>query len=203
MCGPAVPATDFADLEIDRTLKGGLVSTKIFFSGLVAALLMASASLLMAQSKPEIPAPIPPRVLAAKKVFIANGGQVDHSTDETMYSGSHDRAYNQLFAALKAGGRYDLVSDPSDADVVFEIEFAVEVPPPHGTSVIPAAFDPQFRLSIRDPKSNALLWRFNERAQWAILQGNRDKNFDLGLGRIVSDLQMLPAASSAPAGQGK
>lgn len=170
---------------------------------LVAVLLMASASLLAAQAKPENSAPIPPRVLAAKKVFVANGGQVDHSTDETLYSGSHDRAYNQLFAALKAGGRYDLVSDPSDADVVFEIEFEVEVPAIHGGSLIPAASDPQFHLSIRDPKSNVLLWRFNERAQWAMLQGNRDKNFDLGLGRILTDLQVLSAAPSAPADQGK
>jgi DNA helicase HerA-like ATPase len=30
-------------------------------------------------------------------------------------------------------------------------------------------YDPQFRLAIRDPKTNALLWAFTERVQWAIL----------------------------------
>jgi hypothetical protein len=44
-------------------------------------------------------------------------------------------------------------------------------------------------LEIRDPKTNALLWAFTEHVHWAILQGNRDKNFDQALTRIVSDVQ--------------
>jgi hypothetical protein len=36
--------------------------------------------------------------------------------------------------------------------------------------------DPQSRLEIRDPKTNALLWGFTEHMEWAILQGNRNRN---------------------------
>ncbi len=47
---------------------------------------------------------------------------------------------------------------------------------------------PNFRLEIRDPKTNALLWGFTEHVQWAILQGNRNKNFDQASARIVADV---------------
>jgi hypothetical protein len=53
--------------------------------------------------------------------------------------------------------------------------------------------DAQFRLTIRDPKTNAVLWAFAEHVQWAVLQGNRDKNFEEGRARIVCGVQALAA----------
>src|SRR5260370_29492331 len=76
---------------------------------------------LRAQNKKEfLPAPLPSQIYTAKKVFVSNGG------DETLgdYSGGPDRAYNQLYAALKGWGRYELETAPADAEVVFEISFA-------------------------------------------------------------------------------
>ena len=32
--------------------------------------------------------------------------------------------YNEFYAAMKSWGRYELVSSPADADMVFEIRFA-------------------------------------------------------------------------------
>ena len=43
----------------------------------------------------------------------------------------------------------------------------------------------------RDPKTNSLLWGITEHAQWAILQGNRERNFDQALAKLVADLERL------------
>jgi hypothetical protein len=119
-------------------------------------------------------APIPAQIRAAKKVFVANGGGDEHSYDEPWFSGGTDRAYNQFYAAMKSWGRFDLVAAPADADILIEVRFALsqaEQRVMKGDS-IGTPLDPRFRLEIRDPKSNALLWGFTEHAQWAILQGN-------------------------------
>jgi hypothetical protein len=147
------------------------------------------------QAKPAPAAPVPAQILVAKKVFVANAGSEQPWYDDAQFSGGPDRAYNQLYAALKSWGRYELVGSPADADLLFEIQF---VCPPSvaagnqgGDSLAGRPYDPRLRLVIRDPKTNALLWMFTERAQWAVLLGNRDKNFDVALARIVSDLQGL------------
>jgi len=59
-------------------------------------------------------------------------------------------------------------------------------------------YDPQFRLEIRDPKTNALLWGFTEHMEWAILQGNRNKNFDKASARTVTDV--IGLAARVPSG---
>jgi hypothetical protein len=152
------------------------------------------------QAKPAPPAPLPAQILAAKKVFVANAGGDEPWIDDGQFSGGSDRTYNQFYAGMKTWSRYELVGAPADADLLFEIEFAV--PPIAGEAsrtgtIAGRPYDPQFRLVIRDPKTNALLWAFTEHAAWAILQGNRDRNFDQALARIVSDLQGLSAAADA------
>jgi hypothetical protein len=62
---------------------------------------------------------------------------------------------------------------------------------------IGASLDPQFRLEIRDPRTSALLWAFTEHVQWAILQGNRNRNFDQASARIVTDVLALAARAVA------
>ena len=149
------------------------------------------------QTKPVPAAPIPAQILAAKKVFVANAGAEQRSYEDPLFNGGPERTYNQFYAAMKTWGRYELVSAPADADLLFEIGLRIPaIGGPEAQGAIGGIpFDPQFRLEIRDPKTNALLWAFTEHAQWAILQGNRERNFDQTLTRIVSDLQglMLPA----------
>jgi hypothetical protein len=166
------------------------------------AISFLSVSVLAAQqTRPSTPAPIPAQILAAKKVFVANaGGDQPAGFDDGQFSGGSDRTYNQFYAAMKTWGRYELLGAPGDADLLLEIEFTV---PPiggaasRGDTIAGRPYDPQFRLVIRDPKTNALLWAFTEHAGWALLQGNRDKNFDQALARIVSDVQGLSASADA------
>jgi hypothetical protein len=158
-----------------------------------------------AQTKQIPPAPIPTQISTAKRVFIANGGGDEPGIDEPIFSGGVDRSYNQFYAAMKSAGRYELVGSPAEADLLFEIRFAVKT---STTKVfkgdtIGSSLDPQFRLEIRDPKTNALLWAFTEHMEWAILQGNRNRNFDQASARIVTDVLALGtravAAATTPA----
>ncbi len=175
-------------------------SSKSFALCVVLATSILQASILMAaDTKPSPPGPIPPQILTAKKVFIANAGGDERSREEPYFSGGPDRSYNQFYAAMKSAGRYELVGSPADADLLFEIQFSL---PAIGRDVAradtwgTANVDPQFRLVIRDPKTNALLWAFTEHVQWAILEGNRDRNFDLAAGRVVTDVQGLTVRSA-------
>jgi len=163
-------------------------------------LLLQCSYLLAAEAKSVPPAPIPTQILSAKKVFIANAGGELLWYDDAQYSGGSDRAYSQFYAAMKSWGRYEITSTPGDADLLFEIQFlcppAVGAANQGGDSLVGRPFDPQFRLVIREAKTNSLLWAFSERAQWALTRGNRDKNFDQALNRIVTDVETLagPAA---------
>jgi len=146
-------------------------------------------------------APVPTQILAAKKVFIANAGGDQPYYEEPLFSGGPERAYNQFYAAMKTWGRYELVGAPSDADLLVEILFTVpriEQRVVRGEAVlVPIPYDPQFRVVLRDPKSSALLWALTEHAEWAILQRNRDKNFDLALAKVMTDVQGLSASADS------
>jgi hypothetical protein len=139
-------------------------------------------------------APIPAQIVPAKKVFISYSGGEERWYEDPVFTGGLDRTYNEFYAAIKTWGRYELVGSPSEADLIFEIGLtapAISGLASQGDSMARKPYDPQFRLAIRDAKTNTLLWAFTEHVQWAILQGNRDKNFELTLDKIVSDLQAL------------
>lgn len=173
------------------------------------AVLLSSlfAGIAAAQGKPADAAPLPSQIVSAKRVFIANGGGDDPGLPEPLFSGGSDRSYNQFYAAMKSAGTYELVGSPSEADLLFGIKFMV-VPDrrPNGAwggNGIGDAYDAVFRLEIRDPKTNALLWAFNEHMEWAWLKGNRNRNFDQASARIVSDVLALAARAGVPSPQAK
>lgn len=173
-----------------------------------AAVLCASLAMLLGcehlcaaqKSKGVPPAPVPPLILAAKKVFIANGGGDESRFDWPQYTGGPDRLYNEFYAAMKSWGRYELVDSPGDADLVFEIRLTILQP----TRSEPLneqnpSYDSQFHLSIRDVKSHETLWGLTEHAQTAILQGNRDKNFEQAVEGILSELRRIAGPAQAAA----
>ena len=102
------------------------------------------------------PAPLPAQIIAAKKVFISNGGEdgwldFDPKHDPTL-------TYHEFYVNTKSWGKYELVSSPVDADIVFETHLAYR----------DGFF--QLRLLILDPKTHVTLWPFNQVAKGA----NRD-----------------------------
>jgi hypothetical protein len=168
-----------------------IVRPGIFTVALTLALL--SGSSVQAQgAKESAPAPLPAQIVSAKKVFVANAGQ-ESNPNVGGYSGGIDRTYNQFYLALKSWGRYELASTPADCDLVFEIRFTdatVGEKVFNGTA-IGSKDEPEFRLAILDPKTKIVLWAFTEHVESARSQGNRDKNFDQALGRVVNDVKNL------------
>ena len=156
------------------------------------------------ESTEVLPAPLPAQIFTSKKVFISNaGGDTNY-----LYSGGPDRLYNQFYVALQSWGRYQLVANPAESDLVLAVSFSNSftgdnsqkgngsAQPVVGRSVS----DPQFRLTIIDPGTRVTLWTFTEHVQYALLQGNRDKNFDRALAALVNDLKNVAGQPAAKAG---
>ncbi|HTS38422.1 MAG TPA: hypothetical protein VMH04_22295 [Candidatus Solibacter sp.] len=166
---------------------------------LIVTLLPMSAQL--AQSAKQAPsAPIPSQILSAKRIFIANAGCDEMTVDDPIFSGGPARAYNQFYAAMKTWGHFDIVGSPADADLLFEVGQDVSAVTPFGKTS--SSYIPQFRLKIRDPKTNALLWSFNVHAEFGLGQASSDRNFDQAINHLVAEVQglltpTLDAASSA------
>lgn len=153
------------------------------------------------KSSPAPSAPVPSLILSAKKIFVANAGG-DEAVFDAQYSGGPDRLYDEFYAAVKSWGRYELTSSPGNADLVFEIGLTVVRPQrshPLGGDDNPA-YDSQLHIAIRDVKTQVILWGLTEHAESAILQGNRDKNFEQALTAIMSELRKI-AGPATPAAQ--
>lgn len=143
------------------------------------------------------PAPIPPQIAAAQKIFISNAGGESFETvfDQIVFDGGPDRAYNQLYEAMKSWGQRELVASPAEADLVFEISWVLN---DTGLGRLPVLG--QLRLVIVDPKTHIPIWTVTEYVRGAVLLSNRDKNFDQAMNTIVGRLKTLllpaPAKSS-------
>lgn len=163
----------------------------------VMALVLGSATLAGAGQKSSaakgvntLAAPLPTPLLNGKRAFISYE-LGDVAAFPSAYSGGPERAYSEFFAQMEAWGRYELVLDPKDADIVFAVRF---VDPP-GPSVA------QIRLGISDAKTHVALWGFVEQVDSAFRKKNRDAIFSASVHLLVTDVQTLlapPLAAPAP-----
>jgi hypothetical protein len=131
-------------------------------------------------------APVPAPILQGKKAFISfELGDV--SAFPSLYSGGPERAYNEFFMGMQQWGRYELVADPKDADVVFAIRFVES----------PGLADPQIRLGILDARGRVSLWGFAEEINGAFRKKNRDAAFTAAITQVVSDVKLLVQSNGA------
>jgi len=158
--------------------------------------LLLSAGTLLAQAAP---GPVPAAILSAKTLFISNGGG-DAGLFPEPFSGDPSRGYNQLYAALKASGNYQLVNDPAQAGLVLEIKITA----PYGSlrdNKVAGNADPlpMFTLTIYDRSTHYALWTLTRTVEYAYLQKTHDHNFDTALAAIASQFEALtgkpPAAT--------
>lgn len=176
----------------------------------ITVALLALASTITAQNKQQPlppPVPAPPALAAGKSVFISNGGGVDlqDALDFTIVKGGPDRTYDQFFAAMKGWGRYNLVSSPAGADLIMEISFDISdsglksLASQSPLSTITPVMG-QIRLVVIDPKTCVTLWTIAEYAQGAVLEGNREKNFNAAMNTVVGRLKRLvePQTGATP-----
>ncbi len=145
------------------------------------------------------PGPIPPTIAAAKRIFASNAG-ADSGLFPAPFSGDTDRAYTQFFAALKATGEFDLVPDPSDADLVLELQLIAPNGPTSGNKQNGASDPvPMFRLVIYNRKTHYVLWTLTQSIGVALLQKTDDRNFDEALNNILLNFQQLAGKLPTPA----
>jgi len=156
-----------------------MLKVRLAIASLGFAMILSPVAALFAQS-----APLPSQIVAARKVFISNTGS---GFDSNSWSGGPDRIYNEFYAAMKSWGRYELVSAPSDADLVLDV------------NVIRDSVVWQFKLEILDPKTRIVLWTQYEPIKITVSQKTRDKNFDDTINKLVEDLKALTAQPAAPA----
>jgi hypothetical protein len=129
-------------------------------------------------------APVPAPLLNGKRVFISY--EIGDVT-------SFPSAYSEFFNQMKAWGRFELVMDPSDADLVFAVRF-VDAPMP------------QIRVGISDGKTHVALWGFVEQVDPAVFKKHRDASFSESVKLLIGDVQALltpGAAATAVKADGK
>jgi len=134
---------------------------------------------------------VPPALLAAKTVFLSNGG-ADSGLFPQPFSGDPNRGYEGLYAALKTSAKHELVDDPSKADLVLELQLTAPNGPSQGSKQNGASDPlPMFRLAIYDRQTHYILWTLTESIDVAVLQKTHDKNFDQALLDITYDFDQV------------
>jgi hypothetical protein len=136
-------------------------------------------------------APVPPALIAAKKVYVANAG-ADSGLFPHPFSGDPDRGYNQFYAELQGLGRFQCVTDPSEADLVLELQLIAPNGPTDANKQNGASDPlPMFRLVILQQRTHYVLWTLTESIERANLQKTHDRNFDVALTALAGDLKRL------------
>jgi hypothetical protein len=175
-----------------------VTSLKLFLL-VCAALFFAVNAGAQTPLPPSSLAPVPPALLSAKTVFISNAG-ADSGLFPHPFSGDPDRPYNEFFANIQAWSRYQIVTDPSEADLVFELRLIAPYGPSNPNKQNGAADPlPMFRLVILDRKTHYVLWALTESIEFAFLQKTHDHNFDEALSAISMDLKRLTSAPASTA----
>ena len=150
--------------------------------------LLAVAGLLSFRSswaqQPAAPLAIPAQILAAKKVFIYNGGVDSASSGVSERAVGPNDPYNRFFLAMKAWGRYEIVGTPADADLVLELRFTAPLSSCQ-------TYQPLLALAILDTKTHFRLWTLTKPVGDARRRAAWDKNLKEGIDNLVDDLRQL------------
>jgi hypothetical protein len=163
----------------------------------IFAAIFVSAVAVAAQAK--VPAttpvaPVPPQIVAAQKVFISNGGSDCIGKVQDQLGGDPNEAYDEFYAGMKQLARYELVSDPGQSDLVFELHFSCQP----AVSPTISDFDGQFRLTIYDAKSRFAIWVLSEHMEIAFRSATAKKNFKSSVAALVNDVKTLAAPGATP-----
>jgi hypothetical protein len=161
-----------------------------------AALLSASA--IAQQPSYTTAGPIPLAIRSAKTIFVSNAG-ADAGLFPSPFSGDPSRGYTELYADLKADGHFTLVDDPSQADLVLELQLTAPYGPTRGSKVNGASDPvPMFRLVVYDRKTHYILWAFTQEIEIALLQKTHDRNFDDALKQLVAQFETVAGTQPPP-----
>jgi hypothetical protein len=141
-------------------------------------------------SRPECTEPSPCSAHSDTNYLCKNGVRVQRRGDELdprrfdFRTVDPNRVYNQLYASIKAAGKFQLVLTPADADLVLQARFSHSV----------TALEFHIKLAILDPRSNVLLWAFSETVPAATgphWKEKREDNFNEALTKLLNEFTSL------------
>jgi hypothetical protein len=161
--------------------------------------------LLTATYAQQAVAPPPPAVIAAvtsaKKIFLSNAG-ADTEFIRNSTAGASG-SYDELYAALKQWGYFQLVDSPTQADIIFEIrstetqDFREEYDPNPSnvshTQDILGAQHPILTLSIFNASTRSPIWKIVSPAGFA---GSKNKGriaFTQSIATLTDKIKALVA----------
>ncbi len=118
-------------------------------------------------------APVPAPMIYGKRAFISYQFA---ETDLTNFSGEPQRDYNEFYAAMKNWGRYELVTDPKNADLVYTIHLnpALE----------------SLNVSVTSP-SGISLWGFRVKFLTPGNQKKDDKVYSDAIAQLMGYIKLL------------
>ena len=143
-------------------------------------------------------APVPPQISDAHTIFLSNAG--GDSYFALAYSDGPDRAYNDLYAALKGWGRYQIVTSPNDADLILEVHSLAKSSTDVTNGNSSTVYTPELRLELRDPKTRTVLWTLSSYVKTSAgRQKARDKQLDAAATVLFNQLRQLTGETLTPA----
>lgn len=128
------------------------------------------------------------RLLAAHTVFLAR------QTQDAHFPASPEDAYNNVLSSLQNWGRYKLVDNVAQADLVLQLRDAVHesvtdgTPPDNTPSVY---YTPGFQLTLAEPSSLAPIWVVNVPVSAAIKKKGTVDLLAVSSENLVSQLKLL------------
>ena len=162
-------------------------------------LVFATVSGTRAQSPGKESAPIPTQILTAKRVFISNTGADALAVSAFKRLGDINLPYARFYSEMKSWGKYELVSTPAEASLVFEIHFGA----PISNCDKLTSYAPEFELSILDTQSHFVLWRLSAPVDGAVRKSTFAKNLDQGMSALMTDLKSLASQSASAVASAK
>ncbi|MFZ0746509.1 MAG: hypothetical protein WAM85_19025 [Terracidiphilus sp.] len=168
-----------------------------------SALLSSSAAIAQPPGYMNKIGPVPPAVVAARSVFVSNAGS-DSGLFPEPFSGDPSRSYTEFYSLLSASGAFQIVSDPSAADLVLELQLTAPAGPAHGSKQLGASDPvPMFRLVVYDRKTHYILWTETQSIEVAMLQKTHDRNFDEALDSILNAFLKVAGKPAMPPLRGR
>ncbi len=178
-------------------MKSTLASGFLVLIGLFAPAISSAAQ----NPAPAPPGPVPPAILQARSIFLSNsdsdrdlfpGIYCEGRELPYQFTGDDTRPYSEFYSALAATGDYRLAADPSQADLVLELQLRAHLNPATSTPG-PLA---ELRLVVYGSQSHYILWTITQAVEPAYLLKHRDKNFEDAITNLLN--QFLQVAGKLP-----
>lgn len=134
-----------------------------------------------AAAQPPALAPIPAAIRSAKKVFISNIGADAPSWQFFSYTEMPNEPYQSFYTAMKTWGHFELVDDPSQADLVAEIHFRLYEQ------------SPALGLSLIDAHTHFTEWTLLQPVNGAFRKATWRKNYLAGVNNLMQQLEEITA----------